>query len=301
MFKRKNGFTLIELLIVAAGIGGLALVSITLSKMNLKSSAKFTYDSDVQSIANELSTELSTPSKCATSLGGTNAMASTNTITNIGGKYYIKTDSSAPAGGYGTSNLKIDSYSVSSTASELANDVSYLNVNFVNKDLLRGSSGSTVIPKKIKLKVKVDAAGDITSCTGINTINGDNQEMVQGMCISLGGSWDTTNNLCQPSSGTGNGPLTCPTGSVMVGITHSGVACTALPTSVLNSAGNTIDSPGPGCIGMACETHDFGPCNGQDCKTNGNNCIGMSCTACGPSATCTGMACCGGATCPRCP
>lgn len=300
MLNRKNGFTLVELLVVVAGVSGLALVSISISRMNLKSTTKFTYDSDVQAIANELTTELSAPSRCLASLGGSNALASTNAITNIGGKYYIKSDPSAPGNGYGASNLKIDSYSVSSTSSELSKNVSYLNINFVNKDLLRGNSGSALISKKIRLKVKVDSSQDITSCSGTNTLTGENAELVAGMCLNLGGSWDAANNICNPGSGTGNGPLTCPDGSVMVGIGHNGVACTSLPNSVLNSGGNTIDNPGPGCVGMACVTHDYGPCNGQDCKTNGNSCIGMSCTACGPTATCTGMSCCGGASCPKC-
>ena len=301
MFNRKNGFTLVELLIVVAGIAGLALVSVSLSKMNLKASTKYTYDSDTQAIANELSTDLSTPSKCLASLGGSNALSSSNTITNINGKFFIKSEPSAPDSGYGASNIKIDSYTVSSTATDLANNVSYLNINFVNKDLLKGSSGSDFVPKKIRLRVKVNASNDITSCTGTNVINGDNQELVAGMCLSLGGSWDAVTNVCHPSSGTGKGPLTCPSGSVMVGITHNGVACTALPESVLNSGGNTINTPGAGCVGLACETHDFGPCQGQSCKTNGNSCTGMSCTACAPTATCTGMACCAGPSCPRCP
>lgn len=300
MFKRKNGFTLVELLIVVAGVSGLALVSVSLSKMNIKSSAKYTFDSDVQAISNELSTELSTPSKCAASLAGSNALASTNSITNISGKYFIDSDPSAPNTGYGASNLKIDSYSVSSTTADLANRVSYLNVNFVNKDLLRGSSGAALVPKRIKLKVNVNASNDITTCAGTNAINSDNQELIAGMCLNLGGNWDEVNSLCNPGSGTGMGPLSCPNGSVMVGFTENGVSCTALPTAVLNSGGNTIDTPGTGCSGTSCVTHDFGPCTGTSCKTNGNSCNGTSCTACGPTASCSGTGCCGGPTCARC-
>ncbi|MBY0415323.1 MAG: tail fiber domain-containing protein, partial [Bdellovibrionales bacterium] len=166
--KHNNGFSIVELLIVVGGLAGLALVSMSVTKMNTKSTAKFGQDSDIQSIVNELAGELSNPTKCTTALSGSNAQTSTNTISNINGKYYIVSDTNGAAG-YGNSNLKISSYTLKATSAEVAAGTSYLILTYVNKNIIAGDSGPTTLTKKIKLNVTVNGSNNITDCRSIAT------------------------------------------------------------------------------------------------------------------------------------
>ncbi len=161
---REKGFSLVEILIVGGALSGLALVALNLTKMNSRSSTKFNFDSDTQAIINELSSVLSNPTKCMASLGGSNAVSSTNTINSIDSKYLTTT---AGGGKYGNASIDIASYQVVSTDAEVAVNTSYLVINFVNKGILKGDSGLTNITKRIKLFVQVDGSKNITDCRAI--------------------------------------------------------------------------------------------------------------------------------------
>lgn len=169
---KRNGFSIVELLIVVGGLAGLALVSMNVAKMNTKSSVKFTQDSDIQSIINEMAAELSNNAKCLASIGGKNALNDT-TVTNLNNKYF--TVGAGGTAGYGNSNLKISSYAIVgvSDADVVTNNTSYLNIIFQNKNILAGESGPTTVTKKVKLYVVVDGTRNITDCRTIPGASSD--------------------------------------------------------------------------------------------------------------------------------
>ena len=158
--KNNHGFSFVELMIVVAMLGGVSLVVMNINKQSTKSSTKYQFDSETAQIINEMNVILSSPSKCQSALANKNALSDL-TLTNINGQYYVSTDGSAPSAGYGNGGVKIDSYSISSTVAEIANNTSWLSVAFQNKKILGGQS---TITKKIKLNVVVDGSNIISTC-----------------------------------------------------------------------------------------------------------------------------------------
>ncbi len=164
----QKGFSLVELLIVAAGIGGLAVVGMQIAKTQLKTQTKSIFDSDALLTTNEIVGILSDPNKCLNTLGGKNAVSTSNGINAINGnRYYSIASGSSPNDGYGNSNLKISNYTLSSTSAEVGQNISYLNINFAKKSLLKTNSADDILTKKIKLYVEVDASNNITKCRSI--------------------------------------------------------------------------------------------------------------------------------------
>ena len=168
----RNGFSIVELLMVLGGLAGLALVSMNVAKMNTKSSVKFTQDSDIQGMINEIAADLSNNAKCLSSLGGKNALNATD-ITNLNNKYY--TVAAGGTAGYGNSNLKISSYALIgvSDADVVTNNTTYLHVIFQNKNILAGENGPTTVTKKVKVYVVVDGTKNITDCRTIPGASSD--------------------------------------------------------------------------------------------------------------------------------
>lgn len=170
----RNGFSLVELLIVAAGIGGLAVIGMQIAKTQLKTQTKSVFDSDALFTTNEIIGILSDPAKCFTTLGGRNAVSTTNGIYAINGNRYFSIDSgSSPNEGYGSSNLKISNYTLSATSAEVGQNISYLNINFSKKNLLKTNATDGVLTKKVKLHVEVDASNNITKCRSISSATTD--------------------------------------------------------------------------------------------------------------------------------
>lgn len=161
MLKSKKGFSLVELMLVLAGMAGIAVVVMQISKNQTKSSIKFSFDSDITFITNEIANILSDPTKCKMVLG----TSGTTTLTNINGKYYIKGNASAPAAGYGNIGLDINSYALeASTDPGATSSDAYLNIVFNNKKILKEG---TTVTKRIPLYVEPNnttAVGSITKC-----------------------------------------------------------------------------------------------------------------------------------------
>jgi len=161
MKKNNRGFSLVELMIVVGMLGGLSLVVMNINKQSTKSSAKLQFDSDVTLTTNEINGILSDPAKCLATLG------STASPTNINGKYYTTASGSAPANGYGNSGLKITSYTLSGTAPD-----GVLNIAYQNKNILKGSTGSPTVSKKINMYIE-GAPGAVTKCRSLSTSTTD--------------------------------------------------------------------------------------------------------------------------------
>lgn len=174
MLKNRIGFSLIELMIVVAGLAGVAVVGMQLQKTQERSSSKGKLESDILLTTNEINAILSDPAKCLTTLGGKNAVSTTNGINVINGnKYFSVASGSAPTNGYGNSNLLIQNYELSATNAEVSSNNSALIINYQNKNILKGSSGPSNISKKINLYVEVDASKNITTCRSLSSSSTD--------------------------------------------------------------------------------------------------------------------------------
>ncbi len=166
--KNEKGFSLVELMLVAAGLAGLAYVGMQMTKTQIKSVVKGQLDSDILLTTNEIVGILSDPAKCMATLGGKNALSTTSGINAINSTFYYSAASgSAPAGGYGNSNLQITSYALNATSTEVGNKTSYLIINYQNKNVLKGSSGASSVAKKVGLYVEVDSGQNITKCRSL--------------------------------------------------------------------------------------------------------------------------------------
>lgn len=98
--KNKNGFSLIELMIVVAGLAGVALIGMQISKVQNRTSAKSAIESDMLLTTNEINAILSDPVKCLATLNGKSALSTTTGINAINNnKYYSVAGGSAPANG----------------------------------------------------------------------------------------------------------------------------------------------------------------------------------------------------------
>jgi len=165
MFRLTHkGFTLVEVMIAAAALAGLSLVLLNLTKQSTKSSVKYAFDTETNLTTNEIIGNLSSPAKCLLVLGGKNALSTPAGILHINDQYYVSSHTSAPANGYGNAGIKISNYSLASTATDLAFNVSYLNIIFENKKILGGPS---TVTQKVKLYVEVNGAKEITGCHSI--------------------------------------------------------------------------------------------------------------------------------------
>jgi UDP-N-acetylmuramoyl-tripeptide--D-alanyl-D-alanine ligase len=159
--KKAHGFTLIELMIVVAMLAGLSLVVMNITGQSTKTSAKLQFDTDITLTTNEINAILSDPAICLSALG------SNASPTNIAGKYFISTDASSPANGYGNSNFKIDSYSLTGTAPD-----GVLTILYQNKNILKSAGSSPVTRKKINMYIE-GAPGGITMCRSLATSNAE--------------------------------------------------------------------------------------------------------------------------------
>ncbi len=159
--RNKNGFTLLEIMIVLALLGGVGVVVMNLTKMSNQSTTKLQFDTDLTLITNEINSILTDESKCLSTLGATAAPAS------IDGKFFISSHASAPANGYGNSAVKINSYLLSGVAPD-----GILAISYINKDLLRGTSGPVNITKRINLYIE-GSPGAITKCRALSNSTTD--------------------------------------------------------------------------------------------------------------------------------
>jgi len=173
LFK-SLGFSLVELLIVGAGLAALATVGMQfISNMN-KNTTRNVFQSEVNLITSDIVAFLSDPAKCFATLGGKNALnTSIGIINNVNNRYYVASHSLAPANGYGNGQVKIDSYSIRSTATDINSNLSNLNINFQTKQILKGSAGASTIPSVVRLYVEVDANNIILKCRSLSASKAD--------------------------------------------------------------------------------------------------------------------------------
>jgi prepilin-type N-terminal cleavage/methylation domain-containing protein len=173
-FSNNSGFSLVEIMIAAAVLGGLAVVGMQMTKTQAKSTLKASFDSETILITNEIVAILSDPNKCLNTLGAKNALSTTSGINSINGnKFYSLESGTAPSTGYGNANIEISSYALSATAAEVAANNSSLLINYKNKNILKGSSGTVTITKKINLYVEMDASNNITNCRSLSASASD--------------------------------------------------------------------------------------------------------------------------------
>nr|BDT27789.1 prepilin-type N-terminal cleavage/methylation domain-containing protein [Bacteriovorax sp. HI3] len=219
--KQNKGFSLVEIMIAAAALAGLAYVGLQLTKTQTKSVAKNSFDNEVSMITNEINGLLSDPAVCLATL------ISTTTPTNINSKYYIKTDSNAPANGYGNANIKINSYAFSGAAPD-----GVLDIRFNNKAILKGTAGAAEVIKKINITY-TGAPGAVTSCRATSTGTSD---------IWLRGTGANINNIYYNNGNVGVG-TTSPTnaklevaGTIRPGAVTVGSGCAVIGAQGYNSS-----------------------------------------------------------------
>jgi prepilin-type N-terminal cleavage/methylation domain-containing protein len=146
---RSSGFSLVEVMIVAAALGGLALVGMQITKTQAKSAVKVAFDSEAYLIKNEMVAYLSDPVNCKATLISAGTMINPTTV----GKF--KTDGSS----YGNGGIQITSFVYSSPASG-----PILTINFTNKNILKGTSGTSTVPKRINLYID----SPLTTCRSLS-------------------------------------------------------------------------------------------------------------------------------------
>lgn len=170
----KNGFSFVEVMIAAAALAGVALIGMQLMKSQTKSTAKTSFTSESNLIMNEIVGILSDPDKCLATLGGKSALNTTSGINSISSnKYFILSNASAPATGYGNEGIKIISYTLNATAAEVAANNSTLTISYQLKNILKTATGPQELKKKINLYVKVDTSNNITFCRSLSSSSTD--------------------------------------------------------------------------------------------------------------------------------
>lgn len=158
---KNSGFSLVEVMVAIGMLAGLGLVVMNLTKQSSKATVKTQFDTDVTLTTNEINAILSDPAKCKTVFG------TTATPSNINGKYFISSDPSAPAKGYGNAGLSIVSYELATNAND-----GILTISYRNKNILKGTSGASTVSKKINLYVE-GTSGAITTCRSLSTSSTD--------------------------------------------------------------------------------------------------------------------------------
>lgn len=167
--KGAKGFSLVEIMIAVGSIGAIALVLMQMQKNAVKTSAEFEGKMDVTTTQNEIQQILSNPENCQQTFQGKNAVNTTNAVSaikfkNSAGAFVdrYQTTSSDPNAKYGSGKLKIEDYTLSDAATEVAvvgQDTTHLLVRFD-----KGNMAGADSVKKITLKVVVDGSSNIISC-----------------------------------------------------------------------------------------------------------------------------------------
>lgn len=178
----NRGFSLIEVTIALAGIAGAGLLIAQLGKNSNIVTAKAKFSSDILSVTNEINSILSNPTKCTTTLGGRNALSTTTGINYIDSDKYQSIDGGGVA--LPGTGIEIKNYRLTSTATEISSNISYLSINYVNKNVLKGPD---LVTKTIKLYVEVNPSNLITHCRSLSTSFADIWSRGTGTNIFYGG------------------------------------------------------------------------------------------------------------------
>jgi prepilin-type N-terminal cleavage/methylation domain-containing protein len=178
--KKNSGFSLVEVMVVAALIGGLAVVLATMNKNVSKTSTKAQADSDIMLATNEIVALLANPSSCAATFGATfntNGVANTGTMAlpvpdaSIPAMVYKPTATAAAVSRYvkntlfGTSNREITAYSLTAVTGRIAD----LAITY-KLPVILGGSGSLVRIVKIYYELN---GGFISACRSLSTMSSE--------------------------------------------------------------------------------------------------------------------------------
>lgn len=169
-----------------------------------------------------------------------------------------------------------------------------LDVEFrIKTEKLKTTLGGKEMTRKIPLKVKVDPSNIVLECFSSN--DAENYTAMSNFCQQMGGSFNSTSNLCEfnQTCATAVGaqlvPSKCVDEKIEAAIakamadlaTRTVASATPAPSATPAYDPYTIPwsfaNPGPGCTGDGCAASDFGPCKGTFCRTNGGSCTGINC------------------------
>jgi hypothetical protein len=266
------GFSLASTLVAIALIGILIMTVLQLGNMISKQTRQAANLEDLNNLSRQVASILSVPENCRNLYGGERVnlanMGSnaSHQLEVVGRKPY---STAGPMAEITSGRMKLKSLGII-----LRRSLSGTGQPWYQADALIQSKDMTDLaameyaPRRVALNVQIDPANKIVNCAGIGS------------------------TIIQVTSTSSSLPFgKCGPGQVMVGFDDNGILC----------AGGAQTVTGTGCTGNACKSPDTGSCYGMNCVTPGNFCDGMNCTACGSAATCKGMNCCTGPTCPGCP
>lgn len=157
--KSQDGFGIVEVLIALALLGGLIMGVMEVTKMMTKSSAKFSADSDVIHLTNEIISILSVEADCTASFLGQNPTTGSATVIKQAG-----VDKLTVGSFNGNTNLLIAKYDLTANCPDvsLASQTTCLRIEFNRKKL------SHPISKPIRLYVELDGSGNIQKCRALS-------------------------------------------------------------------------------------------------------------------------------------
>jgi prepilin-type N-terminal cleavage/methylation domain-containing protein len=177
MKKNNRGFSLMEIIVVIGMMGGLSMLVMNITRQSTRASAKFQFDTETQSISNEIMGILSDPAKCNSAFHLKDAASTPTVISSIAGKF------TTGGIGYGAMNLVIDSYALSNTpTSGLDTNQTYLIINFQNKNIINSTAGSTT-PKRVKISYLPTTGTTINTCNAVASGSGTSQWITAGSNI----------------------------------------------------------------------------------------------------------------------
>lgn len=218
--KNNSGFTLIEIMIATGILAVLAYVGMQLTKSQSKAFTKNSFDNEISMITNEINGLLNDPAICLATLG------TTTNPTNINGKYYIKTDTNAPANGYGNANVQINSYTFSGSAPD-----GVLAIHYNNKSILKGSSSANEVIKKVNITF-TGTPGAVTACRSSSV--GTSEIWLRGTGASINNIYYNNGNVGVGTTNPVNAMLEV-SGTFRPGAVTIGSACTAIGTQGYNA------------------------------------------------------------------
>ncbi len=277
----SKGFSLIEMMVVFSLIGIAILGMISMSTQQIKLNKTMNDGASFNELRGIITQTMSVRTLCQNAAVPDPAhpfvidmSAATSTSISDGAEIsftipggVIQKDQDTPGG-----ELRVQSFRVNNAYDTSANDVPPFAENHIwtGQLWLRVEHNGDVFgPKVLKERLlgyvnfSISPASEVQSCYAIPSGGGG------------GGDGSPSGNIVGM----------CPDGSIVTGITANGVVCKAISASInpVDTPVYTPSHPGPGCIGNQCVTHDYGPCNGDQCITNGQACTGNQC--------CAGVAC----------
>ena len=175
MIKNQKGFSLAEVVVTAGLIGVISLIVINLTKQSARSAKTLETNTEIITVLNEMRAILSDPAQCKKTFETINAA---NTIDAVDSLIYtnkagldinkFETQARNPNVRYGQGKLRIISYSLSDTSTDVnvaAEETTNLVVRF---DRGAGVQGQRNINKNIKLWVDVNGTGEVIECRALS-------------------------------------------------------------------------------------------------------------------------------------